>query len=185
MNDELGPLLDRVYNSFEGNEAMMEYDERHGVASLAVLTVHNDEIADAIAMHLAPRIEGRVVVEIGGGIGLLAMHLGQYAKRVYCIEANPMWSWTFAACLLANKPKNVSFLFGSADEFAGQIRGDVALYCTHSDADGMMEVGRKFAPTVIDVYGERLGPLENQCRMREQPISAMEMMQRKYSPASE
>lgn len=181
---ELNDMLDRVYNAFEGNEVMVEYDKRHDVASLAVLTVYDDETAATIAAHLAPRIEGRVVVEIGGGIGLLAMHLGDYAKRVYCIEANPMWSWTFAACLLAQKPKNVSFLFGAADEFAGQIRADVALYCTHSDADGMREVGRKFAPVVIDVYGERLGALENQCRQRDVPMSAVEMLQQKYPQPS-
>lgn len=161
---ELNDVLDRVYNAFEGNELMMEHDRRHGINSLAVLTVYDDETADRLAAHLAPRIEGRVVVEIGGGIGLLAFHLAQYAKRVYCIEANPMWSWTFVTCLLAQKPKNVSYLFGAADEFAGQIRGDVALYCTHSDAAGMFVVGKKFATTVIDVYAELVDPKWNPLR---------------------
>lgn len=105
---------------------------------------------------LTPRIQGKTVIEIGGGIGLLSLHLGLVAKRVFCIEANPMWSWTFAATLLARKPKNVSFLFGAADEFRGIIRADVALFCTHSDVDGMRTIAGSFAPEVIDIYGEMI-----------------------------
>lgn len=146
--------LDRVYEAWDGSGVAMEYSERHNIRSAAVLTVFDDETAGLIAEHLAPRIEGKTVVEVGGGIGLLALHLGQYAKRVYCIEANPAWSWAFVGCLYAGKPKNVSFLFGSADEFAGLIKADVALFCTHSDLLGMRLVGQQFAPECIDVYSE-------------------------------
>lgn len=147
-------MLGEIYNLMEGSELSMTYSERHGIDSAAVLTVTEDEMAAAIAEHLAPRIEGKTVIEIGGGIGLLAMHMGQYAKRVYCIEANPMWSMTFAHLLLREKPRNVSFLFGAADEFLGQIKGDVAVYLTHSDVDGMGLVASQFAPVVIDFYSE-------------------------------
>lgn len=153
MND-LGNLLDQVYEAYEGSELLEAYMCRHGINSMAILTVTTDETADLIARRLAPRIEGRTIIEVGGGIGLLALHMAQYAKRVYCIEADPNWSWTFAAVLLARKPKNVSYLFGSAEEFYGAIRGDVALFCTHSDAKGMRKVGEHFAREVIDVYGE-------------------------------
>ena len=152
--DNLSPLLARVYESMDGSELAMDYSARHDVESAAILTVFDDERADQIAGYLAPRIGGRIIVEIGGGIGLLAFHLGLYAKRVYCIEANPMWSWVFAGSLLAQKPKNVSYLFGSASEFYGLIHADVALFVTHSDAAGMREVGSHFAKTVIDVYNE-------------------------------
>lgn len=162
--DEIKKMLERIYEHMEGSETMMSYSERHGVKSAAILTVHTDETAGAIAQYLAPRIEGRTVVEIGGGIGLLAFHLASYAKRVYCIEANPMWSWTFAALLLAHKPKNVSYLFGAADEFVGRIKGNVALFCTHSDAAGMRKVGERFAPLVIDVYSEIVEPHWNSIR---------------------
>jgi len=118
------------------------------------LTVIDDETASLIAERIADRIEGKTVVEIGGGIGLLSLHMGAIAKRVYCIEANPMWSWTFASVLLKQKPRNVSFLFGSADEFVGTIRGDVAVYCTHSDVKGMGLVAAQFAPMVVDFYSE-------------------------------
>jgi hypothetical protein len=158
---EIGLMLDRVYSAMEGCEMSEKYSDRHGIKSAAILTMHNDETAGLTAQYLAPRIEGRVVVEIGGGIGLLALHMAQYAKRVYCIEANPMWSWTFAALLLAAKPKNVSFLFGAADEFAGQIRGDVALFCSHSGLVDMREQAAKFAPTVIDVHRDIINEAPN------------------------
>lgn len=150
LSDMLGP----IYEVMEGSELSRAYSERHNINSAAVLTVLDDNHALLIAERLRPRIAGKTVVEIGGGIGLLAMHLGHVAKRVYCIEANPMWSWVFAGVLLAQKPKNVSYLFGSADEFLGMVRADVAIYCTHSDVKGMGLVAAQFAPVVIDVYGE-------------------------------
>ena len=150
MNDSLA----QIYEAMEGNPMVTDYSERHGINSAAVLTVFDDETADLLAQHLAPRIAGKTVVEIGGGIGLLSLHLGLVANRVWCIEANPMWSWTFACTLLKLKPKNVSFLFGSADEFEGTVHGDVALFCTHSDIAGMRAIAGHFAPEVIDVYGE-------------------------------
>lgn len=149
-----GKTLGDIYVAMEGSEASLDYSERHGIQSAAVLTVIDDEQAGLMAERLAPRIEGKTVVDIGGGIGLLALHMGQYAKRVYCIEANPMWSWTFATALLLQKPKNVSFLFGAADEFVGLIKGDVATVCTHSGLETMKLVGAQFAPVVIDFYGE-------------------------------
>jgi hypothetical protein len=147
-------LFGEIYNAFDGSESMAAYSERHNISSQAVLTVTDDEIADSIAEYLAPRIEGKTVVEIGGGIGLLSLHMGRIAKRVYCIEANPMWSWVFAANLIKHKPKNVSFLFGAADEFVGTIKADVAIFCTHSGVQSMSLVGSQFAPIVIDLYGE-------------------------------
>lgn len=154
VKDAMTDCLAATYEAMDGSEEMEAYSQRHGIDAAAILTVYDDEVAGLIAETLAPRIEGKTVVEIGGGIGLLAMHLGQYARRVYCIEANPMWSWTFALLLLRHKPVNVSYLFGSAQEFVGKITGDVALFCTHSDAAGMNIVGRGFAPEVIDVYRE-------------------------------
>lgn len=151
---EINRMLGAVYSAMEGSAASLAYSERHGIASAAVLTVTDDETADLIASHLAPRIEGKTVVEIGGGLGLLSMHMGFIAKRVYCIEANPMWSWCFAGTLLAGKPKNVSYLFGAADEFVGCIKADVAIFCTHSGVETMGLVAAQFAPVVIDVYGE-------------------------------
>lgn len=145
--------LQTIYEAMDGSEASLRYSERHGIQSQAVLTVTTDEMADLICERFQDSLSGKTVIEIGGGIGLLACHMGLIAKRVYCIEANPMWSWVFAGTLLKHKPRNVSFLFGSADEFVGAIKGDVAVFCTHSGVESMRLVAQQFAPEVIDVHG--------------------------------
>lgn len=156
--EEVQPALQRmlsdIYNQFEGSQMMADYTERHNIKSAAVLTVIDDETAAALAEHLEPRITGKTVVEIGGGIGLLSLHMARVAKRVYCFEANALWAWTFAKVLLEHKPKNVSYIFGAADEFVGTIKTDVAVIATHSDIAGMKLIGQQFAPVAIDVYGE-------------------------------
>lgn len=154
IQPELQKLLSDIYNQFEGSETMMDYAERHNVNSAAVLTVIDDETADALTERLEPRIAGKTVVEIGGGIGLLSLHMARVAKRVYCIEANPLWAWSFAKVLLERKPKNVSYIFGSADEFVGCFKADIAIIATHSDITGMKLIGQQFAPETIDIYGE-------------------------------
>ena len=149
--------LDDVYNTYEGSDELMAYSERHGVESAGILTITDDKTAALAALSLAPLIEDRTVVEIGGGIRLLAMHMGYIAKRVYCIEANPMWSSCFIAALLRKKRKNVSYLFGAASEFEGLIEADVAVFCTHSGIASMKAAGvALFAPVVVDVYGEMI-----------------------------
>lgn len=146
--------LHAAYGMMSESEAARSYDQRHGVQSAPVLTISDDETAALVARFLADRIEGRTVIEIGGGLGLLALHLGAYARRVFCIEANPMWASGFASILYASKPKNVSYLFGAADEFSGLIRGDVSIFCTHSGVESMTSAARLFAAEVVDVYGE-------------------------------
>jgi len=155
-DNEIKELLDEHYNAFEGSETMMEFTERHNIQSQAVLTVNTDETASLMAEYLRPQIEGKTVIEIGGGIGLLAIYMGYIAKRVYCIEANPVWSSVFLCTLLKHKPKNVSFLFGAADEFLGSFKGDVALFCTHSGVESMRLAAQQFAPIVIDVHGQMI-----------------------------
>lgn len=149
-------LFSQAGCSMEKPEAEAAFSERHGIRSATVLTVIDDEMASLLTEHLAPRIGGRTVVEIGGGIGLLSLHMAGVAKRVYCIEANPAWSFSFVRLFLERKPKNLSFLFGAADEFVGCIKADLSIICTHSDVQGMKLVGRQFAPIVVDVYGEMI-----------------------------
>jgi len=140
----------------EQSDAYSAFADRHNVRAAPYLTVTDPETAVLIAERLCRRIEAKTVVEVGGGIGLLSLAMGAVAKRVYCIEANPMWSFTFAQLLLQKKPKNVSFLLGAADEFIGCIKADVAVFCSHSDVSGMMLLGKQFAPTVLDVCGEMI-----------------------------
>jgi hypothetical protein len=152
---EVSQLLSSAYEAFEGSEAAEGYYDRHGIESLGVLTVYDDERADLIANHLGEMIDGKIVVEIGAGIGLLACHLAMRARRVYAIEADPTWMSCFVAAIYERKPKNLTYIFGAAEE-APHIAADVALFCTHSGRDAMRKAASRFAPVVIDVYGELL-----------------------------
>lgn len=138
----------------EGSEAAMAYDERHNVSALGILTVTDRDTAKRIAQALAPSVRGKTVIEIGAGIGLLALELASYARRVFAIEADPAWSWVFVEHLYERKPPNLSWVFGAAEEFAGLLRGDVAIFCTRSGRESMRKAAGLFAPVVIDVYAD-------------------------------
>lgn len=152
----MSDIFTDLYDAIAESPVHDAYVERHMIKAQPVLTVKDDETAHLITERLSPRIAGRTIIEIGGGLGLLSLHMGLIAKRVYCIEASPIWGWSFQAVLLQHKPKNVSYLFGSADEFEGQIKGDIALFCTHSGVESMRATAEKFAPVVIDIYGEMI-----------------------------
>ena len=153
MSSGLSQALDEVYETLDGSETVRAYHDRHETQSACILTVTDDEKADAIVSYLAPRIAGKVVVEVGAGIGLLACHLATVARRVYAIETDPAWTDIFLAMLYHRKPPNLTFIFGRAED-APHIAADVALFCTHSGHTALWQVASRFAPTVIDVYAE-------------------------------
>jgi len=156
MREDIPTLLSRASFVVENSGLADNYMERHGVESASVLTVCEDKLAAGIANMIADRIRGKTVVEIGGGVGLLAFYLGQHAKRVFCIEANPMWAASFTCLLFEKKPRNVSYLFGAAEEFVDLIDADVAVFASHSGIQSMKRLGLLFAPEVIDIYGEMI-----------------------------
>jgi hypothetical protein len=156
---DLSPLLDRYYEQMEGSEVVEEYHNLHGTESLGILTVYDDDRAARIASHLRERIAGKVIVEIGGGIGLLACYLAQYAAQVICFEVDPAWMSCFVHVLYKKKPRNLTYVFGDARQLA-MFRADIALFCTHSGHESLKEIGRLFAPEVIDVYAELVGVTE-------------------------
>ena len=153
MSGSLKDTLDYYYNEMDGSPMLENYHRRHGTESAVILTVFDDERADLILDYLRPRIEDKIVVEIGAGIGLLACHLASVAKRVYAIEVDPCWTSCFLAVLFAKKPKNLTFIFGLADEVP-PLYADVAIFCTHSGHEAMYRAASRFAPEVIDVYAE-------------------------------
>lgn len=151
----IGPMIERAYESLEGSEAVEAYHRRHCTDSACILTVYDDEVAHGLAEYLRPRIEGKVVVEVGAGIGLLACHLAGIARRVYAIETDPMWSSCFVAALYRMKPPNLTFIFGRAED-APPLLADVALFCTHSGIPALWQAASRFAPVVIDVYEDMM-----------------------------
>lgn len=132
-----------------------DYDKRHGIKSAAILTI-DFERAELLMEHLRKRIKGKIVLDLGGGTGLLGCALALYAKKVFVIEANPCWSFVYAVNLYKHKPKNLTYIFGAASELRGLIHADVVLFCTHSGHEEMRKEAKHFGDTVIDVYAEIL-----------------------------
>lgn len=149
--------LHLIYSALQASEAYRAYRKRHGIEAANILSVIGEPIVDGVMARLGPEISGKVVVEIGAGTGLLGVRMGELAKRVFCIEANPLWGYAFVHDLIASKPKNVSFLLGAAEEFEGIVEGNVAVFCAHIGVGSLARIAGKFAPRVIDVYGELFG----------------------------
>jgi tRNA G37 N-methylase Trm5 len=162
---ETSDLLGTYYNALEGNPTLHAYHERHGTESALILTNHSDEHASLVADFLRERVAGKVVVEVGAGIGILAMYVALDAAKVYAIEVDPAWSSVFVWQLYKQKPKNLCFIFGDANE-APPIKADVAFFCTHSGHKSLREAASRFAPVVIDVYRELMGNDEYEAKLK-------------------
>lgn len=147
-------ILGQVARVMHWSETANAYAARHGIDAAPHLTVVDDEIAAAVAEILESRIRGKVVVDVGGGIGLLGLHVAASARRVFVVEANPVWAASWIDLFHERKPKNLSYLFGAASEFIDYIEADVAIVATHSDVRAMMATASQFAPVAIDIYGE-------------------------------
>lgn len=151
---ELEADVERIYE--EGHElAVMRnvegYHDRHGTGSLIILTIYDKATAESVAEGLRRFIEGKVVAEIGAGVGLLAVEMARHAKRVFAIESDPAWSWTFCKHLYRDKPENLTWIFGTAESVADWLRCEVAIIVTRSGHKAMQDVGERIADHVLDV----------------------------------
>lgn len=127
----------------------VEYKSRHDVRARPYLTILRPSDATWMLDKLRPIVEGKTVVEIGAGIGVLAVALAGIAARVWAIEADPMWGFVFCRWLYRAKPTNLTYVIDSADHLADTIRADIAVIVTGSDEARLFELGRKFAPVVV------------------------------------
>ncbi len=147
--------IEMVYEDLVCSDGVYDYDQRHGVRSLTILTICSPEEAWAVVLPFQEQIRDKVVVEIGAGVGFAALEMAKYAKTVYAIEADPAWSWAFTRNLYKTKPSNLTWIFGSAQEMMGKIKADVAVVFTRSDQEGMAALAKQFAPEVIEGHGRR------------------------------
>ncbi len=144
--------INGVYESLEGNEDVEDFMQRHNIHSLGILTVCEPlRAAKAIKMFHDSLVD-KVVIEIGAGVGVAAIELAKIAKHVYAIEADPAWSWLFTKHLYQNKPTNLTWIFGNAEDMIGKIEADTVIIFTHSDLNRLQELGLSFAPKSILAY---------------------------------
>lgn len=135
--------IDHIYNTLDGSFDMRDFSERHRIESLNVLTVLNPADARQAVAKFLPHITGRCVVEIGGGVGYLALEMAKHAKSVIAIENDPAWSWVFTKFLYRNKPANLTWIFGHSRTI--EIRADVAVISSRSGLSSMVSEARRFA----------------------------------------
>ena len=90
-----------------------------------------------------------MVVEIGAGVGVLALELAKYAAHVYAIEADPVWSFAFARHLYSVKPPNLTWIMDRAENLVNVISGSVVIVVTGSDEEALRELAGQFGPEVI------------------------------------
>jgi dsRNA-specific ribonuclease len=148
----MSACIDAIYNDEKNFEAAEEFHRRHMTPSCGVITIYEAEAVKNIVETIHDEICGKVVVEIGAGVGLLAIGMAVVAKEVYAIEVDPAWSWAFTEVLYNIKPPNLTFIFGKAETMIDKIHADVAVIVTRSGHDEMQEIGKKLASKVIDVY---------------------------------
>ncbi len=140
--------IEGVYESSCGHEQeIIDWAGRLGVESAGILTITRAAEAFKRSCELSEHIRGKVVVEIGAGVGLLALAMAKIAKHVYAIEADPAWSWVFVEHLRRHMPRNLTWIFGRAQEIP--LRADVAVIFTRSDVSGMLAAGAEKAPKVL------------------------------------
>lgn len=137
-----------MQSTFAESAAEERYDAAHGVHSKHWLTILRPEDAAWIVERLGERIAGKTVVEIGAGIGVLAVEMAKVAKRVFAIESDPKWGVVFACHMYRNKPTNLTWILDSAERVVDLIRGDIAVVVTGSDDVNLRALAARFAPDV-------------------------------------
>lgn len=145
---EFRDLVSKYHDQFKGNYEL-------------ILTIFNQEVAKAEVESFKDAIRDKTVVEIGAGIGLLSLEMAKYAKTVYAFELDPAWSWIFIKRYLYNKPDNLHFIFGDAEQFKDLIKSDVVVIYACQDIDHFLEIAEGFDPEIIifngDVYEIKKG----------------------------
>jgi hypothetical protein len=126
-----------------------DYDRRMGIEAKHHQTVGDAMDATWIIDRAKDRIVDKVVIEIGAGVGHLALELARHAKHVFAIEVDCEFSREFAAELYKTRPRNLTWIFDRAESMVDILKGEVAMVVTGSDDVYLRELAGKFAPDVI------------------------------------
>jgi len=145
----ISKAIEEIYMIQERSEDVEAYHRRHGIQSLGILTVCDKRSAMKEAESLLYDIYGKTVVEIGAGVGLLAIYMARVAKHVYAIEVDPAWTWAFTRDLYRKKPVNLTWIFGTAESVSPWLRGDVAVIYTRSGLTAMAAVAKIMCPKIV------------------------------------
>jgi protein-L-isoaspartate O-methyltransferase len=132
------------------------YQERVGVKAAHIATIVSDKNATWMMAKMLPRIAGKVVVEIGAGLGVLAVEMARHAFRVFAIDSDPQFTASFANALYLTRPPNLTWIFDTAEGviesgLAAAMKADVAVVVTGSDEVGLCKLAQAFVREPSDV----------------------------------
>lgn len=144
---QIAATIDRVYEALDGPSIAQAFIARCGITSLNVLTVLSQPEAQATVVQFWESIVGSRVVEIGSGVGYLALEMAKVAKSVVSIENDPTWSWVFTKFLYRQKPANLTWIFGHSESV--ELTADVAVICSRSGLAEMIAQARRMAPVIV------------------------------------
>jgi len=152
-------LVNFIYELYhEDSEFRRKVESYHrDTKSTLILTVYTKEKAREEVEKFKHIIRDKVVLELGAGIGILAMEMAKYAKFVVAIEKDPAWSWIFVRNHLYEKPRNLIFVFGDAEEFLklfDSFRPDVVVIYSKSAIDHFIIMALAFRPKAIVLNGK-------------------------------
>lgn len=144
-------LVSKIYELYDSSKEFRDLVEKYhkDTKTQLVLLVFNEKIAKAFVDDIKEYIKDKIVLEIGAGIGLLAMEMSKYAKEVFAIEKDPAWTWVFVKELYRRKPKNLTFIFGEAEKFIDIIKPNVIVIYSCSGLDYLIELAKKYKPKKI------------------------------------
>lgn len=124
-------------------------DAAHDIRSKHYITVVRPDDATWIIEKIRDRITGRVVVEIGAGVGVLAAEMAKIARHVYAIEIDPAWTYLYTRYVYKAKRPNLTWIMDRAENLVGIIKADVAIVVTGSDEEALRALAGRFASEVF------------------------------------
>lgn len=132
------------------------FEKRSGIRTRHIATVAVPENATWMIQAMRHRLLGKVVVEIGAGLGVLAVEMAKLARRVIAIESDPQWTATFVEQLYLQKPRNLMWICDNAQHvldsgIGAALRADIAVVVTGSDEVRLRALAERFVCSSLNV----------------------------------
>lgn len=140
------------------HEDRVAFNKRSGIRTTHIATMVHHVNTVWILRRLEQQFQNlkdMTVIEIGAGVGVFAVNLAERCKRVFAIEADPLFSREFAVRLYADKPSNLTWVFDVAvPEMAARNggwlpRADLVLVLTGSDEENLRDLAEQFGDAVV------------------------------------
>lgn len=141
--------IESIYDWAHDPNNMSKIENCHSGDYSLILTNYNKEKVEKEVSKYKFYLNGKDVIEIGAGIGLLAIEVAKFAKYVYAFELDPAWSWIFVTENFYDKPDNMSFIFGDVRDFAYVLNVDLVIIYAYASKKYFTNIAKIFASSII------------------------------------